>query len=61
MKGCANVGSLLGGGRAVGMGDGGNLSRDRGSDVALTASIAELVPNSPDDRADAMLRDEESE
>ena len=58
VKGCANVGWLLGGDSAVGMGDGGNLSRDLGSDVALTASTAVLVPRSPEDTADAMVESE---
>ena len=40
------------------MGDGGNLSRDLGSDVALTASIAALVPKSQEDASEAMLRGE---
>ncbi len=42
------------------MEDGGNLSRDLGSVVAFTASIAELVPKSPEDTADAMVRGEET-
>ena len=42
VKGCARVGSLLGGGSVAGNGSGGNLNSDRGIDVIFTAG-AELV------------------
>jgi hypothetical protein len=59
VKGCPNVGWSLGGGSVAGMDDGGNLSRDRGSVVGLTAFIALAKLKREEDAAVAMLRVEE--